>query len=1107
MRIWAAPLMSLLLVPGNAQTITTGEVTGRTMDQSGAIVSGATITLKNVDMGESRSVKSNASGLYRLAFIRPGKYEISAFSAGLKSDTTSVIVAVGQVQVLDLKLRVEGANETIVVSDSVPLLQTDNANVAYTVSPRQMEMLPLPGGDLVAVAYTMPGVVVNNRYGNGSFASQGLGSMSNLFTTNGVDNMDPYYNVNNSGVSGLLLGANEIREVSLVQNAYEGQYGRQAGTQVNYVSKSGANDFHGSLLYNYTGTLLTANDFFSNREGIERPHEVSNQYGAAAGGRIVRDKLFFFADTEGLRLAFPWGATVASIPSPELQSYTLRTIQPAQVPFYRKVFDLYNNAPGHERAVLTTTGSGPLQDGSGNGGCAALAGTPTGTGRVLGQDTPCTQSWAATVPGSQSEWLLSTRIDYNVNSKHRLFWRFKTDHGNSPSNQSPITPLFDTRAVDPDYEGQVSHTWVFSPRLVNDFIGAVTYNDYVTDSNLAAGINLLPIRINFLNGGVNSARVTNIGVPAAYPSGRRAGQFQIIDDVSYNAGRHSFKAGVNYRYNRESDLQYSALGYVGRFSLQFGSFANGVLTSGNSFQQSYTSNRILHLRLYNAGMYVQDQWALSAHLKLSATIRFDRTGNPKCIDRCFSRLIAPFPDVNKDASIPYNRSIQSGLDHAFYKTEALVPQPRFSAVFSPSWQPNTVVRGGIGFFSDLYPAFFAGTMAGNAPNVSTPSINFGLVDASGAGSAPAIAQASATVFQREFGNGATLAQLQSAVAPVSFSTPSYFSLPSIVRTPKFVEWSFDIQHQFAARYSVTLRYAGNHGYDIFLLNPNVNATSATGLGGLPATAPDRRFGGVSQLTNNGYSNYHGLTLMVQRAFGRGFQGQIAYTWSHALDTASNGGLGFGTPNYPTAFSYDSISSQVDPRSASALNYSSADYDVRHNVTADFIWEMPVRVDNPLLKAALGGWSVASKLNARTGTPFSVTTIGFAGFPDILDPHIARSCGHAAIDKPCFATAQFASGTARADLGNQPRNYFRGPEFVEVDSSVYKTVTAAERWRLRLGVNAYNLLNHANLDHPVSNTSNSSFGLINSTVSGPSGPYGLFGGPSGRAIVIAAKLSF
>jgi len=1101
------------------QTITTGEVTGTITDLTSAAVTGATVVLTSVDAGGSRTVESDTSGIYRFTLLKPGTYEISSRSAGLKSDRGGLIVAVGQVMVLNLTLKLEEAKQIVLVTDGAPLLNTDNANATYTVTQRQLELLPLPGGDLSAIAFSMPAVVINNRYGNGNFAAQGVGSASNLFTINGTDTMDPYWNVNNSGTSGMLLGVNEIQEASIIQNAYEGQYGRQAGMQVNYVSKSGTNAYHGNLVYSYNGSFMNANDFFNNATGVRPPHAVSNQYAASLGGRIIRNKLYFFADTEGFRIALPGSASVVAIPSSDLQNYTLKTVRQSQVALYQKMFDLYNTAPGHDRAIPVTNGTGPLQDSTQRLGCGALAGTPTGTGGVFGANVPCTQAWGASVASQSSEWLLTARADYNISPKQSLFVRFKTDHGFLPFVTSAINPAFNIISVQPDYEGQLNHTYVISPRLVNNFIGSGSYNDYVSSfSDLPAALKLFPFRVNFFDGGANGSfgQITSMGAPAFYPQGRRAGQLQIVDDLSYTRGKHSLKAGVNYRYNREADLLYSAGAYVGRFTF-FGldEFASGTLngSSGSNYFQLFPRTPVLHLRLYNLGLYAQDQWAVNKHLKITATLRLDRNGNPFCVDRCFVRLTSPFPELNKGVSIPYDQSIQTGLEHAFYNSEPVVPQPRVSAVYSPGWSRSTVIRGGIGEFSDLYPMSFAGKMAGNAPNVFFAQIRTGRVDTSGSDSAPAIASASANAFQSQFAKGATLAQLQQAVAPAAFAAPSYYSLPSTVRTPKVLEWSLEIQQQVGARNVLTARYAGNHGHDLFLVNPGVNASAnpalyPKGFAGLPATAPDARFQVVSQLTNNGYSNYDGLTIMFRRALGRGFQSQISYTWGHALDTLSNGGL--------TNFSYDSLAGQINPKDIRALNYGNADYDVRHHLSGDFTWDFPFQFKNQWIRNILAGWSVAGKISAHTGTPFSasngriasqLTSFGGTVLGDVVDSDIRTACGSSAVDLPCFTASQFASIAAQTDFGNRPRNFFRAPGYVNLDSSVYKTVPLGERMQFTLGASAFNLLNHANFADPNSNLSGSGVGLITFTTPNPSGPYGLWAGPSGRAIVVTGRLSF
>lgn len=1110
--------LGILLPPAICQTITTGEITGTVTDPAGKAVIAATVQLKSTDNGESRAVQSNASGVYRFALVKPGAYEISGKSEGLSSDMGSLVTAVGQVEVLDLHLKMEGPKKVVLVTDAAPLLDKDNANLVYTLSTQQLELLPLPGGDLVAAAYSAPGVVIDNGHGSRNFVSgnlvfQGVGSASNLFTMNGVDDMDPYYNLNNSGASGLLIGANEIREASVIQNAFEGQYGRQAGAQINYVTKSGANSYHGNLVYSYNGTRLNANDFFANASGTPRPLAISNQYAASLGGAVVRNKLFFFADTEGLRFALPTANHVAAIPSPALQTYALKTIQPSQVSFYQKVFDLYNSARGVARAVAVSNGNGPFQDSRGNLGCGKLAGTATGTGGIFGVNASCAEAWETNASTLTSEWLLATRVDYNLSANQRMFFRFKTDQGYLPFLISDISPLFDVVSRQPDYEGQVNHTLVITPRLVNNFIGSVTYNDYAfAASSLTAAIQALPVFLHFNDGGANGGAISAAGVPAGYPQGRRAGQFQIVDDLAYNHGRHALKVGVNYRYNRVSDLNYAGFADIGKFTfLRLSDFASGALTTSR-YAQNFTTDSVHYLRLYNLEVYLQDEWTLTPHLKATAAFRLDGNGNPYCENRCFATLTEPFPELNKGLSIPYNQSIVAGVTHAFYHIEAVIPQPRMSLAYNPGWSTSTVFRGGLGLFADLYPASFAGELGINPPTTFFPSIASGLINGSGSGSAPAIAAASANAFATGFASGATLAQLQQAVAPAPYGPPSFYSMPATVYSPKFLQWTFEIQHQFGMHNVLSARYMGNHGYDIFLSNPNANANAESalypnGFLGLPAATPDPRFGAVIQATNNGYANYHSLLAMFRRAFGRGFQGQISYAWSHALDNVSNGGV--------ITYGYTSIGGQINPAALRPLNYSNADYDARHNVTGDFIWEMPYKLKNRLMSAIFCGWRAGAKLSAHTGTPFSVTNS--AVFPsssfdgtalaDVVDPKIRTVCGQAAIDRPCFTASQFAAPETQANLGNAPRNSFRGPGFFDIDSSLFKTVLRRERLRFTLGGSAYNLLNHPNFAAPNGDIASPGLGLISRTAINPSGPYGGYGGPSGRAVAVTGRVVF
>ncbi len=364
-------LLFLAFPAAYSQTITTGDVGGTVADSTGAVVPGATITLKSLDTGATQTATTNQSGTFRFTLLKPGNYEVSATTSGLKSDVQKVSVQVGQAVSIDLVAKVQSTQQVIEVNAAATLVNAENANLSTTFTTQQVLQLPAPGGDITTVAFTVPGVAMSTGAGYGNFSSHGLPGTSNLYTINGDDYNDPYLNLNNSGASNLLLGQDEISEASVVSNAYSVQYGRQAGAQVNYVTKSGTNGIHADLLFNFNNHLMNANDFFNNASGTPRPYAVSRQWGADIGGPILKNKLFFYSDSEGIYYSLPSSAVV-SVPSPQLQSYILGHISAAQVPLYTQAFSIWNSAPAIGSAVSVVTGPGQLQDSSGNLGCGSL---------------------------------------------------------------------------------------------------------------------------------------------------------------------------------------------------------------------------------------------------------------------------------------------------------------------------------------------------------------------------------------------------------------------------------------------------------------------------------------------------------------------------------------------------------------------------------------------------------------------------------------------------------------------------------------------------------------------------------------------------------------
>ena len=264
------------------------------------------MNLKGLDTGSTASTTTSASGGYNFGLLKPGHYQVSVKQGGFAEVVQTVEVQVGQTSKADIELTVAKGTETVEVSGTAPLINTEpSINTAFTQE--EVAQLPSAGGDITNIAYTAPGVVVNGTGGYGNFTVNGLPATSNLFTVNGENDMDPYFNINNSGATNLTLGQNEIQEATVIANPYGGQYGQLSGAQVTYVTKSGTNAFHGNAAYWWNGRLLNANNWMNNnssyvgRSRQRRPFSNANQWAASVGGPIIKNKTFFFVDYEGLR--------------------------------------------------------------------------------------------------------------------------------------------------------------------------------------------------------------------------------------------------------------------------------------------------------------------------------------------------------------------------------------------------------------------------------------------------------------------------------------------------------------------------------------------------------------------------------------------------------------------------------------------------------------------------------------------------------------------------------------------------------------------------------------------------------------------------------------
>jgi len=321
-------LLALLLVdPAAGQSLIAGDIAGTVVDPSRAAVGDAAITLKNLDTGAVTEGKTTAEGYFRFSLLKPGHYEITVNKSGFAKTTQAVDVNVGKTSTIEIALEISSKAETIEVTSAPDLITTDTA-VSTTFTQQEVANLPNPGGDITNIAFTSPGVLVaanqSGMNGYGNFSANGLPATSNLFTTNGENNMDPYFNINNSGATNLTLGSNEVQEATVITNPYSGQYGQLSGAQVSYITKSGTNAFHGNAQYWWNGRYMNANDFFNKwqtpaGEPNPAPFGNANQWQPPWAARSSRTRR-----SSSLTMK----ACASSFPAPQVFVFPRRSSQP-----------------------------------------------------------------------------------------------------------------------------------------------------------------------------------------------------------------------------------------------------------------------------------------------------------------------------------------------------------------------------------------------------------------------------------------------------------------------------------------------------------------------------------------------------------------------------------------------------------------------------------------------------------------------------------------------------------------------------------------------------------------------------------------------------------
>jgi hypothetical protein len=1142
-------LISLFPSQARAQGETTSAIAGEVMDASDAVVPGAIVTVTNHETGLKRSAYTDNAGRFNFPQLKPGTYSVKVQAEGFEpQQNDNVSSGLGQKQIVNFTLKIARSNEVVVVNSEAPLINPADANTSTTLSAPALEDLPNPGGDLTYPLQFSPGALINtagsgndfvggsNGYGNVEF--NGLPALSNGYIVDGLETNDPLTNLNSGLSTNLVLGLNSISEVTVNTLSYSVDQGRYGASQINYVTKSGTNQFHGNLYELWNGSLLNAADYFTNATpGNHKPRSTVNHFGGSLGGPIAHDKLFFFFDSEWVRIALPI-VTPTIVPNAAFQQYVLQQLPlgytdpvtglsypaaPQLVPFYQQMFSLYGDTSGTPTALL---------------GCPITAG--------------CANRQSVSHSSDDHEQVQTARVDYNINSRDSAWFRFQADTGLQAAWTDPINPVFDAISPQPLYSFAAGHAHVFSQNLVNYFNPAFSwYESLFGPSNFQKTLSAFPIV--FQGSGANPFTPIG-GLDNTWVQGRRASRFFINDNLAWSRGAHELRFGTNTRIFRLNDYDFGegTVPTVTYANLQ--QFIYGV---ANTASETFPSNANEPFNFLNLDVYAQDTWKVTRKLTWTFGLRDTFNSNPLNPHDQVARLRGSFSSISHDVNQPLNAAIQTHLGNLLSSTPLAILQPRTAIAWQ--FEPKSVLRTGFGIFSDILPGTVADLIGDNPPYDKTfQGGALGTVGTAGSAGcntlfgctaiAPGVPNsaidatvAANQIFTVEFPQGqpscaSPQAKPTSCLPPVAIT-----AIPDgKLHAPYFMEWSLGMEHQFGTTASLQAQYVGTRA---------VNQPYSTQVNGyetvcqscfapFPYMRPtDPRFGAVTQFSTGANSHYNGLQLTAMKRLGHGLQGQINYTWSRCMDTVSNGGF--------LPFSAGGVLSPLPGELA--RDYGPCDYDIRHNLNGQYVYQLPVKVRNHSLGYALNGWQISGTAFWHSGVPFSVLSTPYsaggngivqgsgpefasivAGVPPYEHhpiPGVTQAGTLQWLNPDAFvstvdpSTGQCYGGDSpqNCQFGNLRRNSLRGPDFLWSDFYLTKWFPLTEHVKLRFEGQFFNVFNHPNFGLPSvvqagipsEPSSQTGFGALTYTTSPPTGllGVGLGGDSTPRMIAFQARLEF
>jgi hypothetical protein len=1097
-------LSLLLLSPAAFAQIGSSEVLGTVHDPNGAIVSGATVTLKNLDTGIETKATTNESGAYDFLEVKVGRYSVTILMNGFETFTASdVLVDVSARQRVDATLKLGATTQTIEVKGAAAVLDTDTSDHEQVIHTEQVTELPLNGrnyADLALLATNAVKSPIGVSFGptgtprEGSFNVNGMRSTYNNFLLDGLDNNA--YSTSNQGYSNQVVqpSPDAIAEFKVITSNYSAEYGRVGGAVVNAVMKSGTNSFHGTLYDFLRNTDLNAIGYLF-APLTAKPTLQRNQFGATVGGPILKNKLFWFADYEGFRQLQRY-LNFDSIPD---MNDRVGILPVAVVdPITQVVYPAGTQIPIATLNPFAATVLG------------ALPSVAAGTARSNDLE-------ALLLIRDYSD-KFDVKLDWQINSKMTAFARAsqrKDLQFYQPDISGPSGGNGNGNIHAIDQNISTGYDWTLTPNSILEarfglthLVAGKTPVGLVGESmQQLYGIPGLPTTPN-LTGGLNSQNISGfsqLGRQTSNPQFQNPTSVDPKINYSLVHGRNSFKIGYEFMVIRTEVLDINPLygedQYTGGFSkptcAQLGMPSTCTVPSDSASYDladfifgtpsiiNLGNDEVVNLRQHVNSLYFQDDLRLTSRLALNLGLRWDFATPLYERNNHYSN----FDPITDQMDLATTGSLfQRSLVHPDYKDWG----PRLGLAYSID--SKTVVRTGYG----ISYTFF--NRPGSAlEGINAPQSIFGVLNQSiTPGSMP---PAGFLTTQNSFTTGID--------NPATFNpaNSNVVYIPSNTRWPYVQNWVLSVQREVFKNTVFEVAYNGNHSLRLPILGDfnQANPNAPGGTLGVQARRPIPTFGPITWVDPAGNNNYNGLSARFEHRFSSGLYLLNSFTWGHALGDSEQ------------ALEYYSGYVEANPQNIHdlAAEYGPSSFDIKLNNVTSVVYQLPFGRNrkfgsnmNGFVDVVAGGWEVTSIISAHTGTPLNVyygpsTANDVTGLSNdyrgeaFLRPNVtgtATAQTTAQMLNTFFAGYTFTTPPSSDPFGDLGRNAFRAPGFSQWDFSANKTFRIREGMALQFRSEFFNFTNHTNFGIPDTKTTDAAFGTIRSTY-------------PARQIQFAAKLMF